>query len=375
MDPVSPGSMSQNIYDLPNLLKTNLLDFSERVVSALDKIKAGEVKKVFLVGDGDSYHASLGSEMTFESIAGIPCEVASGQKFLDYKAPFLLKENSDEMLVIGISASGSTKRVVHSLKAVRESGIKTLAVTSREGSSLTKTADSSIVMKIPSFPPSPGIRSYTASLMGLVLIAIQLGWINKRYSKNEKAEFIKELLALSDVIEATIESGENVAETAAKAFKDKDSLIFLGSGPSYGTAVFSAAKVIEACGVFSMGQDLEEWSHVEFFAYPDDMPAFIIAPSGRSFWRALETAEMTKSYGHPTIVITSPDNEEIIEYADYVFLVPGTVREEFSPFVYHIGVDFFAYFLTKEVDRYLFKSDNREFQKLNEAYQKRDRIR
>jgi glucosamine--fructose-6-phosphate aminotransferase (isomerizing) len=375
MDPVSPDTMPQNIYDLPNLIETHVLDFSEKVVSALDKLDVAAVKKVFLVGDGDSFHASLGSEMAFESIAGIPCEVASGQKFLDYKAPFLLKENKDDYLVVGISASGSTRRVINSLKTVKELGIKTLAVTGREGSAITEIADSSVVMMIPRFPPSPGIRSYVASLLGLVLIATQLGWINKRYSESEKDKLVKELLSLSDVMKATIESAEEVAKSAANAFKDKDSLIFIGSGPSYGTAVFSAAKIIEACGVFSMGQDLEEWSHVEFFAYPDDMPAFIIAPSGRSFWRALETAEMTKSYGHPTVVITSPENEEILKYADYVFPVQGAVREEFSPFVYHIGVDFFAYFLTKELNRYLFKSDNREFQKLNEAYQKRDRIR
>lgn len=375
MDPVSPDTMPKNIFDLPNLIKSNLLDFSKKVASALNAIEADKVRKVFLVGDGDSFHASLGSEMAFESIAGIPCEVASGQKFLDYKSSFLSNENIDEILVVGISASGSTKRVIHSLKKVKELGIMTMAITGREGSVITEIADSSIVLSIPPFPPSPGIRSYVASLSGLVLTAIHLGWITGRCSKEEKDELIAELLSLSDFMNATIGSTEEAAKLAAKEFKEKESLIFIGSGPSYGTAVFSAAKIIEACGVFSMGQDLEEWSHVEFFAYPDDMPAFIIAPPGKSSWRAVETAGMTKSYGHPTIVITSPGNEDIIQYADYVFPVQGEVREEFSAFIYHIGVDFFAYYLTKELDRYLFKSDNRDFQKLNEAYQKRDRIR
>ncbi len=375
MDPISPGTMPENIYDLKNLLSSNVFDFSRLVNVALKEIEKYAVKKVFLVGDGDSYHAALCSEMAFESIAGIPCEVASGQKFLDYKAPFLLETHNDDCLVIGISASGSTKRIVQSLEKVKKFGIKTMAVTGRPESAVTKIADTSIVLEIPRFPPSPGIRSFVTTLLGLVLTAIHLGAINQYFSESKKDELIDSLVKLADVMGETISSTEEIASSAAKAFKKEESLIFLGSGPSYGTAVFSAAKIIEACGVYSMGQDLEEWSHVEFFAYPDCMPVFIIAPSGNSHWRAVELAEMAKSYGHPTVVITSPENAEIIEYADFLFPVPGEIREEFSPFVYHIGVDFFAYYLTKELDRYLFKSDNRPFQKLNEAYQKRDRIR
>jgi len=66
-------------------------------------------------------------------------------------------------------------------------------------------------------------------------------------------------------------------------------MVMVGSGPSYGTALFSAAKMIEAAGIFVLGQDVEEWWHVERFAYPIAMPVFVIAPPGRSYWRAGET--------------------------------------------------------------------------------------
>ena len=71
----------------------------------------------------------------------------------------------------------------------------------------------------------------------------------------------------------------------AEVIADAPVMIMVGSGPSYGTALFSAAKIIEASGVFAVGQDLEEWSHVERYAYPDDMPIFVIAPPGRSHRR------------------------------------------------------------------------------------------
>ena len=63
---------------------------------------------------------------------------------------------------------------------------------------------------------------------------------------------------------------------------DSPVLVMTGSGPSYGTALFAAAKMTETAGVFAAGQDLEEWCHVERLAYPDAMPVFVIAPPGRS---------------------------------------------------------------------------------------------
>jgi glucosamine--fructose-6-phosphate aminotransferase (isomerizing) len=59
-------------------------------------------------------------------------------------------------------------------------------------------------------------------------------------------------------------------------------LSFTGSGPSYGTAQFGAAKMAEAAGVYASAQDLEEWCHVECHAYPDDLPVFRRVPGRRA---------------------------------------------------------------------------------------------
>ena len=36
--------------------------------------------------------------------------------------------------------------------------------------------------------------------------------------------------------------------------------------------IFPVPKVVEAAGIFSATQDLEEWAHVEGLAYPLDFP-------------------------------------------------------------------------------------------------------
>jgi hypothetical protein len=141
-------------------------------------------------------------------------------------------------------------------------------------------------------------------------------------------------------------------------------MIFLGSGPSCGTAIFSAAKVVEAASVFSVGQDLEEWWHVEKFALPANIPTFLIAPPGRSYWRAVDLAVTAKQLERRLIGILKETDDQIKLVCDLTLPVIGEVREEFSSLVYHVAADLFASYLAEKLGRMLFQSDNPAFRSL-----------
>ena len=106
-----------------------------------------------------------------------------------------------------------------------------------------------------------------------------------------------------------------------------------------------------------MGQDLEEWAHVERFVYPDDLPTFVIAPPGKSYWRALDLVKTAKSLGRRIVAIVHEEDKEIASQADFVFRVKGDVREEFSPLAYHIPATYFASYLAELQGKHLFQSD------------------
>lgn len=375
MDPITPDRMIENINDLPTLIQSKTMVFEELVKKVLGRINLPVIRKVFIVGDGDSFHAGLSAEMAFESLAGTSCEVASAQKFLDYKAPYLSEADHDKTLIICISASGGTKRVLQSVKIAKEKGYRVFGMTGIPNSAIATEMDFNITLEVPHFPPCPGIRSYVATVLGLILTAVNIGVINKKFTSDRAFELIKEIQDLSNIAKSTIAASDKVACSFAQDIRQAGAMIFLGSGPSYGTAVFSAAKIIEACGIYAMGQDLEEWSHVEFFAYPNDMPTVIIAPPGNSKWRAEEIVEMVRSFGHKTATIAEGNDHSVMQNAHYAFPVVGTVREEFSPIIYHIGADMLAFHLANALNRKLFQSDNIEFQRLNHAYYKRDSIR
>ncbi len=364
MDLMEPSVMIGQVNDLPNLMREQLKTFDwgdDGIRRALTPLEILSANRVYVAGSGDSYHAALAAEFAFESIGHTPCEPSNGMTFATYIADTMPTPFPNDPLVIGISASGGSSRTVQVLQAGRDNNANTLALTGTPGSPVTQVAANNAVVSIPDRGPSPGIRSYQASLLGLLLLAIRFGEIKGHYHQEEANKMRADMGALADPIQATIDNSGEVATQLAEAWKDSPMQMYLGSGPSYGTAMFSAAKVVEAAGVFAVAQDLEEWAHVERFCYPNDMPIYIVAPPGRSHWRAVEVAQSAKSLGHRLAAVIHEDDNEIAPLADFVFPVPGDIPEAFSPLVYHVPSNLFAAALADALGRKAFQSDNAAF--------------
>ncbi|MEM6528421.1 MAG: SIS domain-containing protein, partial [Chloroflexota bacterium] len=364
MDLMSPTVMFPQVKDLPELMRNHAHEFDwgeNGVRRALSPLEIQSANRIYVSGSGDSFHAALAAEMAFEEIGHTPCEPSNGMTFTAYIAETMPTPFPNDPLVVGISASGGSHRTIQLLEAAKANHANTLALTGTPGSPVTQVAANTLAVTVPDMGRSPGIRTYHASLMGLLLLAIRFGEIKGHYPQEEANTIRRELTDLADLVEATIDRADEPAQELAQMWKDSPMIMVVGSGPSYGTAMFSAAKVVEAAGVFAVAQDLEEWAHVERFCYPNDMPVYIVAPPGKSHWRAVEVAETAKSLGHRVAAVIHEDDNEIGQYADVIFPVPGEVREAFSPLVYHVASNFFAAHIAQALGRACFQSDNRAF--------------
>jgi glucosamine--fructose-6-phosphate aminotransferase (isomerizing) len=87
-----------------------------------------------------------------------------------------------------------------------------------------------------------------------------------------------------------------LGKEAARGYQE-GAVVILGTGPAYGSALFSAAKLIEAAGVQAWGQDVEEWTHLEFFCEPSTMPTWLLSSRGRSLGRELEVEAAARTIG------------------------------------------------------------------------------
>jgi glutamine---fructose-6-phosphate transaminase (isomerizing) len=144
---------------------------------------------------------------------------------------------------------------------------------------------------------TPGIRTYFANQLALMLMAVRIGEVRGVLDDREAQTMRAELRDSAPAAERTLLASMPVARTLADDWDNASSFVFVGGGPNYGTALFAAAKLLEASGDIGIGQDTEEWAHLEYFARTPDTPTIVISAGGRDMSRAIEVIEAAKAIG------------------------------------------------------------------------------
>ncbi len=337
------SALHQQMDTLPELVRVMVNGLVKVVRTALPDSLCKDSQRVFLVGCGDSYHASLNAELAFEELAGLPCEPMTAMQFARYGVQFLPDGGN---LVLGVSVSGQVSRTAEALALARQAGAKTLAVTGNPNGALASEAEIVLKTAVPPLPDElqgmivPGTRSYAASQLALYLTAIHLGEKRSRLTKTAANKLRHELANMADLMEQTIALSDPVARDLAASWLDADRFVFCGAGPNYGTALFSAAKMIEACGDTAVSQDLEEWAHLQYFEKQVDTPTFLISADGREADRTREIATAAHTIGR-RVALIAPVESELVKTATSTALSAGffdthlpiaaPIRECFSP--------------------------------------------
>ncbi|GAA2206584.1 hypothetical protein GCM10009850_020420 [Nonomuraea monospora] len=355
---MNPDVLVRQAERLADDLRERAGVFARRAFEVLGSAEVGAVERVWLVGDGDSYHASCAAELAFASLGGVACRPSGAFRFAAYDAPWAhwpgggqtpggeRTPGGGRTLVVAATASGRTPAVLTALERAAADGALTLVVTGTDGSPVTEVAERVLLVDLPGLEPSPGVRTYQASLLGLTLIAMRLGGAEALHA---------EFGPLADAVAATHRATGVRAREEAAYLAGHASAVVLGSGPSHGTAMFAAAKLVESAGLFALGQDLEEWAHVERWAYPRDMPVYVLAPPGRSRPHAGRIAARARELGRHVVVVADDGDAEAAAYP--TFPVAGRVREELSPFLYHLFGVHLAARVTERLGRHPFQRD------------------
>jgi glucosamine--fructose-6-phosphate aminotransferase (isomerizing) len=247
------------------------------------------LERIIICGCGDSHHASIGMSMGFSVITMGRCIPSTSMNAARYLIP-QLGNKAHNALVIGISASGEVARTVEALEAANHVGAQTLAFTGSSTGTLARTANRVIAYSGPELPHGPGLISYlTSLLMGYALIH-KLS--DPEYQERLEHAFEMLLSEMKPWIQDRWREGVRFADEA-----ESGTCVFLGSGPLYGSALFAAAKLLEASGEYAWGQDVEEWAHLEYFGSQSTMRTWLLSAEGRSLSRELEVRTAATAIG------------------------------------------------------------------------------
>ena len=353
------NGMIAQVESLPDLIRSEFKAVDRRVRLVLDHDECLSVKRIVITGCGDSHMAGVAAELAFEKLARIPTEPMRANTGGRYASPYTLSHFPRNPLVVCISVSGTTSRTLEALQLFGNRGLPTIALTGNPESPMAKLADKVLDCTSPDFVHAPGVRSYRMSLLALYLLAIRLGEVRDLYSQDEANKLRQSLLSTADVIEKTITAVNDKTRQLAEAVADEKSYVFVGDGPNFATAMFGAAKVIESAGVHAMGQESEEWAHLQYFSSIEPgTPTFLISAGYRGHNRVGDLMAPLQNIGRQVIAIVPEGDQVVAPHAQWVLPVVGDVAEVFTPMVYPVATELFAAHMSDVIGEPFFRTTN-----------------
>ncbi|MBK7897335.1 MAG: SIS domain-containing protein [Anaerolineaceae bacterium] len=332
------SQLHQQVDTLPEMVETMIDGLITAVRHTLTPALSQKISRVFSTGCGDSYFAPLNAELAFEQLAGLPCEPLTALQFARYAVGFLPETGRGSNLVLAVSVSGGVSRTVEAMALAKQAGATAVALTGNPTGPLGQAAEFVVETAVPPLPAElqglivPGTRSYVASQLALYLCAIQLGENRGHLSKAAANKLRRELAHTADRMAQTIALSDKATRQAAEAWHDADQFVFCGSGPNYGTALFSAAKVLEASGDTAVAQDTEEWAHLQYFGRQVATPTVFIGAGGWDEGRALELVTAAKAIGRRVAAI-APQGSALANHPelDFAWETPALSQAEGPP--------------------------------------------
>lgn len=328
------------IKEQPQVIRRTLSELDGQLKSLAQSF-IGQIDRVILIGCGDPHMHSIAAAYALEAWAGIPAEAIEAAEFSLYRYKLV----TERTLVILISSSGKTVKVIDGARLSAERGARLIAVTNVEDGPVTHEATDVILTragKSDSFPTKPT----TTALASLLCLALHWGELAGNLTPDHAGALRKELV---ESVPAAIEEAlklEAGMKTLAEKYVDAPAYAFIGSGPNLSTALLAAAKIKETNQGRAEGCNLEEFAHLHTLSVKSGDPVFIITVPGLLGQRSRRIADFIVSFGaHPIAVGPASEREAWADIPATYIEVPQHT-EQFGPLINWIPLQIFAYYLT-----------------------------
>lgn len=310
--------------------EVNLDEFS------LKESQLKNLKKIFLVACGTSWHAALIGKYMLEEMARIPCEVDIASEFR-YRNPIVPRGS----LMIVITQSGETADTLAAQKEAKRLGAKVMTICNVVGSTSSREADSVCYTHS---GPEIGVAStkaFTTQLTALYLISIAVAKARGTVTHKEIKSLFNELLQLPEKVEKALQCNNEILKIARKFHRVRD-FLYLGRGINYPIALEGALKLKEISYIHAEGYPAGEMKHGPIALIDNEMPVLAIAPNDNVLEKILSNMEEVKSRGGQVIAVATEGNVKVPNRASHVVLMPET-NYYLSPVIFSIPLHLLAY--------------------------------
>jgi glucosamine--fructose-6-phosphate aminotransferase (isomerizing) len=305
MEHAGTNTMRDQVFSLPELMRGQYTDLEPKIRRLFSTPELFSFQKIILSGCGDSRAASMAVLKSFERLTRLPVEVMSVIDLARFYEGRHFGFAPNNPLIIMVSNSGAVARVAEAARRARERGAFVLGITGNPASPLGVNAVRILPLALPPYPSAPGTRSYVASLLALLLIAIRIGEVRGCYTMDEAMAMRGDIGSQAAALEQLLPGMDGQMAALARSWQHLEAWDFVGAGPDYATAWYGHAKVLEATGQYAMHINSEEWLHLNFFARnPEKIATVVVASSGNEgLSRTKEAVVHMRSLGRPLLIV------------------------------------------------------------------------
>lgn len=339
-DPLDPKlrfrveATGPELFGQPAAIQATLRQNDAALDAIADRLTMG-INRVVLVGCGDSLAVMIAARQALETALGIPCEPMQSLEFAYYHANLV----DAGAAVIALSSSGETTRTVEALLVAQRSGSYTVALTNTDGSTLQQEADTAL--KIEATRVGWPTQSSTAALALLLELAIRIA---ERRAHPKAASLRKAFDEIPDAMAQVLTEIDPLIASIAEAevAKQVQTVLFSGAGPNLASAIVGAAKVKECTTLHALDIQIEEYHH--YNSQKAGEPLFLLAPSGPSVPRAVDTGADALRWGGRLYVVTT-EGEHAFDHLGAPVITLPAVPESLSPLLYLLPAQLVGYHL------------------------------
>lgn len=260
-------------------------------------------RRIIMIACGTSYHSCLATRSIFEELTEIPVSVELASDFLDRRSPVF----RDDTCVF-VSQSGETADTIMALQYCLERGALTVGIVNSVGSSISRQTHCGVHINA---GPEIGVAStkaYTSQYIALVMVALSLS--DDRVSQvDRRVEIIQGLKNISSQISEVLKLDGHIKELCERDLIQHKSLLLLGRGYQFATALEGALKIKEISYMHSEGVLAGELKHGVLALVDENLPIIVMATRDSLFPKVSSAIEqVTARSGNPIIICNKGDS-------------------------------------------------------------------
>lgn len=248
-----------------------IIENRQKLLQNLLEMKHTDYQSIVIFATGSSSNAAFAAQLYMSAKLQIPVYIEEPS----VSANYMLHLNKNT-LYIAISQGGHSYSTIHMVEEIERIGGTVFTLTSDLTSPIAMQGSHVISMGMDKEEMPYVTLGYSATILLLDLLALELAHIQGKISPNDYQADLSEIQKITTDLPNVIEKAASWVDAHTAELLAAKRIFFIGYGAAYGVAREGETKVTETIRITAFGKELEEYMHGPYIGLdPEDYIVFI----------------------------------------------------------------------------------------------------